>query len=148
MSGAERPTGLIPRLCRQSCFNRWPRQRTQRPLLPGLIPIKRRRWPPDTLPARPSSYKGEPSTSKGTIRMTPPLHSAADAALSVAVPAGAAFELAPPRALAIPRYLEQVYWWAYVHPNAVQLFEREWLDHLIHFGQYGPLRDAPLAGLR
>ena len=27
----------------------------------------------------------------------------------------------------VPRYLEQVYWWAYVHPNAVHVFEREWL---------------------
>ena len=30
----------------------------------------------------------------------------------------------PLPAPASPRYLEQVYWWAYVHPNAVQLFER------------------------
>ena len=79
--------------------------------------------------------------------MTPPLHSAADAALSIAAPARATFELAPPRALAIPRYLEQVYWWAYVHPNAVQLFEREWLVNLILFGNYGRLRDAALAEL-
>ena len=48
---------------------------------------------------------------------------------------------------AIPRYLEQVYWWAYVHPNAVQLFEREWLVNLILFGNYGRLRDAALAEL-
>lgn len=47
----------------------------------------------------------------------------------------------------IPRYLEQVYWWAYVHPNAVQLFEREWLVNLILFGNYGRLRDAALAEL-
>jgi ubiquinone/menaquinone biosynthesis C-methylase UbiE len=79
--------------------------------------------------------------------MTPPLHSAADAALRVAAPARAAFDLAPARALAIPRYLEQVYWWAYVHPNAVQVFEREWLVNLILFGNYGRLRDAALAEL-
>ena len=47
----------------------------------------------------------------------------------------------------IPRYLEQVYWWAYVHPNAVQLFEREWLVNLILFGNYGRLRDAALDDL-
>lgn len=47
----------------------------------------------------------------------------------------------------IPRYLEQVYWWAYVHPTAVQLFEREWLVNLILFGNYGRLRDAALADL-
>jgi ubiquinone/menaquinone biosynthesis C-methylase UbiE len=52
-----------------------------------------------------------------------------------------------PQALAIPRYLEQVYWWAYVHPNAVQFFEREWLVNLILFGNYGRLRDAALADL-
>lgn len=50
-------------------------------------------------------------------------------------------------ALTIPRYLEQVYWWAYVHPNAVRLFEREWLVNLILFGNYGRLRDAALAEL-
>lgn len=49
--------------------------------------------------------------------------------------------------LPIPRYLEQVYWWAYVHPNAVQLFEREWLVNTILFGNYGRLRDAALAEL-
>jgi ubiquinone/menaquinone biosynthesis C-methylase UbiE len=52
-----------------------------------------------------------------------------------------------PTVLAIPRYLEQVYWWAYVHPNAVQLFEREWLVNLILFGNYGRLRDAALGDL-
>jgi ubiquinone/menaquinone biosynthesis C-methylase UbiE len=52
--------------------------------------------------------------------------------------------LAPALHLPIPRYLEQVYWWAYVHPNAVQLFEREWLVNLILFGNYGRLRDAAL----
>ncbi len=51
------------------------------------------------------------------------------------------------RALPIPRYLEQLYWWAYVHPNAVSLFEREWLVNAILFGNYGRLRDAALAEL-
>ena len=54
---------------------------------------------------------------------------------------------APALKLPIPRYLEQVYWWAYVHPNAVRLFEREWLVNLILFGNYGRLRDAALADL-
>ncbi len=47
----------------------------------------------------------------------------------------------------VPRYLEQVYWWAYVHPNAVHLFEREWLVNAILFGNYGRLRDAALVDL-
>jgi ubiquinone/menaquinone biosynthesis C-methylase UbiE len=50
---------------------------------------------------------------------------------------------APP----IPGYLEQVYWWAYVHPKAVSIFEREWLVNAILFGNYGRLRDAALADL-
>jgi len=56
-------------------------------------------------------------------------------------------DLVSPRALPIPRYLEQVYWWAYVHPRAVHLFEREWLVNAILFGNYGRLRDAALAEL-
>jgi ubiquinone/menaquinone biosynthesis C-methylase UbiE len=51
--------------------------------------------------------------------------------------------LAPP----VPHYLEKVYWWAYVHPNAVHMFEREWLVNAILFGNYGRLRDAALAEL-
>jgi len=47
----------------------------------------------------------------------------------------------------VPRYLEQVYWWAYVHPNAVHVFEREWLVNAILFGNYGRLRDDALADL-
>jgi len=50
-----------------------------------------------------------------------------------------------PLALGIPQYLRQVYWWAYVHPRAVQLFERDWLVNLILFGNYARLRDAALA---
>lgn len=47
----------------------------------------------------------------------------------------------------VPSYLEQLYWWAYVHPNAVNVFEREWLVNAILFGNYGRLRDAALAEL-
>ncbi|HUG23416.1 rhodoquinone biosynthesis methyltransferase RquA [Piscinibacter sp.] len=56
-------------------------------------------------------------------------------------------ELVASRLVPIPRYLEQVYWWAYVHPTAVQLFEREWLVNLILFNNYGRLRDLALAEL-
>ena len=48
------------------------------------------------------------------------------------------------RELCIPVYLERVYWWAYVHPNAVRLFERKWLVNAILFGNYKRLRDAAL----
>jgi len=47
----------------------------------------------------------------------------------------------------VPSYLSQVYWWAYVHPRAVQLFERDWLVNAILFGHYSRLRDAALAEL-
>lgn len=52
-----------------------------------------------------------------------------------------------PRALVIPNYLQQVYWWAYVHPKAVHVFERDWLVNAILFGNYGRLRDAALDDL-
>jgi ubiquinone/menaquinone biosynthesis C-methylase UbiE len=70
--------------------------------------------------------------------MPPP--AIADAGLAVPAPA-------PAPALPVPKYLEQVYWWAYVHPKAVHVFEREWLVNLILFGNYGRLRDAALAEL-
>jgi ubiquinone/menaquinone biosynthesis C-methylase UbiE len=56
-------------------------------------------------------------------------------------------DLIAPGSPPIPGYLEQVYWWAYVHPNAVQLFERDWLVNAILFGNYGRLRDAALDDL-
>lgn len=48
------------------------------------------------------------------------------------------------KTLAVPSYLESVYWWAYVHPRAVRLFDREWLVNAILFGNYPRLRDAAL----
>ena len=47
--------------------------------------------------------------------------------------------------LPVPSYLQEVYWWAYVHPRAVRLFEREWLVNMILLGNYARLRDAALA---
>lgn len=44
----------------------------------------------------------------------------------------------------LPRYLEQTYWWAYLHPAGVRLFERQWLVNLILWGNYAGLRDAAL----
>lgn len=72
--------------------------------------------------------------------MTPPVPIAADATYDRP-------ELRVPHRVPIPRYLETVYWWAYVHPRAVHLFEREWLVNLILFGNYGRLRDRALAEL-
>ncbi|HEY2970378.1 MAG TPA: rhodoquinone biosynthesis methyltransferase RquA [Casimicrobiaceae bacterium] len=47
--------------------------------------------------------------------------------------------------LPVPSYLQEVYWWAYVHPWAVRVFEREWLVNMILLGNYARLRDAALA---
>ena len=51
------------------------------------------------------------------------------------------------QAAAVPAYLNDTYWWAYVHPNAVRLFERQWLVNLILWGNFGRLRDAALDAL-
>ena len=48
---------------------------------------------------------------------------------------------------AVPGYLDEIYWWAYVHPRAVGLFEREWLINAILWGNFGRLRDAALDAL-
>jgi ubiquinone/menaquinone biosynthesis C-methylase UbiE len=45
---------------------------------------------------------------------------------------------------AVPYYLSAHYWWAYVHPRAVRVFERQWLVNLILSGNYSRLRDAAL----
>ncbi len=53
----------------------------------------------------------------------------------------------------LPIYLQQTYWWAYIHPKAVRIFERQWLVNLILWGNYARLRNsafqemaAPIAG--
>ena len=45
----------------------------------------------------------------------------------------------------VPEYLEKTYWWAYTHPNAVRVFERQWLVNLILWGNFSRLRDLALA---
>ena len=47
----------------------------------------------------------------------------------------------------MPPYLAQTYWWAYLHPNAVRVFERQWLVNLILWCNFARLRDAALAEL-
>jgi ubiquinone/menaquinone biosynthesis C-methylase UbiE len=49
--------------------------------------------------------------------------------------------------IAVPVYLVRTYWWAYVHPMAVRLFERQWLINLILWGNFARLRDAALDAL-
>src|SRR5437867_7573837 len=47
--------------------------------------------------------------------------------------------------LPVPSYMKEIYWWAYVHPWALRVFEREWLVNMILWGNYARLRDAALA---
>jgi len=42
----------------------------------------------------------------------------------------------------IPGYLEETYWWAYLRPRAIWLFEREWLVNLILWGNMARLTQA------
>jgi ubiquinone/menaquinone biosynthesis C-methylase UbiE len=45
----------------------------------------------------------------------------------------------------IPDYLSTTYWWAYVSPRAVRVFERQWLVNMILWGNYRRLQQAALA---
>jgi ubiquinone/menaquinone biosynthesis C-methylase UbiE len=47
----------------------------------------------------------------------------------------------------VPAYLADTYWWAYVHPRAVYVFERQWLVNLILWGNFNRLRDAAIDAL-
>ena len=46
--------------------------------------------------------------------------------------------------LPLPKYLEDNYWWAYLHPKGLHIFEREWLVNLILWGNFSRLRDVAL----
>lgn len=47
----------------------------------------------------------------------------------------------------IPDYLQDTYWWAYLHPNALKIFEREWMVNLILWGNMQKLIDAVMTDL-
>ncbi len=53
----------------------------------------------------------------------------------------------PRAAGGIPDYLQAHYWWAYIHPWAVRVFDRGWLVNLILWGNYRRLSDAALHAL-
>jgi ubiquinone/menaquinone biosynthesis C-methylase UbiE len=55
---------------------------------------------------------------------------------------GPAFRNSPQ--VPLPDYLQETYWWAYLHPTAVRLFERKWLVNLILWGNFARLRDLAL----
>lgn len=50
------------------------------------------------------------------------------------------FEINPN--LSIPKYLDETYWWAYLHPRGVNFFDKTLIVDSILFGNYRKLRDA------
>ena len=56
-------------------------------------------------------------------------------------------ESGPECDMKVPHYLTARYWWAYVHPRSVWLFERQWLVNLILWGNYTRLRNAAMVEL-
>ncbi|MCP3674576.1 MAG: class I SAM-dependent methyltransferase [Gammaproteobacteria bacterium] len=44
--------------------------------------------------------------------------------------------------LAIPDYLNETYWWAYIHPKGVRFFDSTFMVNIILFGNYTKLRDT------
>ena len=50
----------------------------------------------------------------------------------------------PEQTRSVPEYLQKNYWWAYIHPKGVHVFERQWLVNLILWGNFGQLRDSAL----
>lgn len=65
----------------------------------------------------------------------------------VSPPVAAERLLPPALSPIVPEYLQKTYWWAYLHPAGVWLFEREWLVNLILWGNFARLRDDALAEL-
>ncbi|HTW36050.1 MAG TPA: rhodoquinone biosynthesis methyltransferase RquA [Rhizomicrobium sp.] len=47
--------------------------------------------------------------------------------------------------VAIPPYLSNRYWWAYMKPWAVWIFDRQWVVNVLLYGHYAKLRDAAFA---
>jgi ubiquinone/menaquinone biosynthesis C-methylase UbiE len=58
-------------------------------------------------------------------------------------PRPATVKPAPP----IPEYLQDTYWWAYLHPKALHFFEREWVVNLILWGNMRKLTRAVLTDM-
>jgi ubiquinone/menaquinone biosynthesis C-methylase UbiE len=83
-------------------------------------------------------------TAQSDAAVIPPLFGRQQQANGSLRTSTAALPLSPAE-LEVPYYLNAHYWWAYIHPAAVQLFERQWLVNLILWGNYARLRDAVMA---
>jgi len=53
-----------------------------------------------------------------------------------------------PSAPQIPDYLQETYWWAYLHPKALKFFEREWMVNLILWGNMNKLTQAVISDMK
>lgn len=79
--------------------------------------------------------------------LTPPLALDHDPERTPEVEDATRFAAAHQGPVPLPVYLQQTYWWAYLHPAAVRFFERQWLVNLILWGNFARLRDQALAEL-
>ena len=56
----------------------------------------------------------------------------------------AAARVVPAKPPSIPDYLQDTYWWAYLHPKSFWFFEREWVVNLILWGNMKKLTNSVL----
>ena len=54
------------------------------------------------------------------------------------------YDEAPTTGPPIPDYLKKNYWWAYLHPRSVAIFEHQWIINSILWGHYDRLRNSAL----
>jgi len=47
----------------------------------------------------------------------------------------------------VPKYLDETYWWAYLHPKGVVFFDKPFIVNAILFGNYKRLRDSVVADI-
>ena len=90
-------------------------------------------------PARRTAARVQPPSSDEGMDLKPVLTTVEGAAQ---IEDGRETEFSAP--VPLPAYLQQVYWWAYLHPVAVRIFERQWLVNLILWGNFARLRDVAL----
>src|SRR5437867_2748397 len=91
----------------------------------GAACRQKQRWMPRCGERSARGWRGVVSVpARGVMRVP------ASAVMSVPASRG------PAEAIGVPWYLDSVYWWAYVDPRAITLFERQWLVNLILWGNF------------
>jgi len=66
---------------------------------------------------------------------------------NITVPHADGIQLTPVTEPPIPGYLQDTYWWAYLHPRSFWFFEREWVVNMILWGNMRKLTSAVLQEL-